>query len=164
MEYFALPLDQKGTRRWLIYYTNDQDGFATDKDGKILIFASPDAAEVHAKKKKWKLKTGQEAFDLDFVQTWAERADRANLDCPALYRAWNLLGDVANSLGQGPSFPGYSDEGMRIHEELFWGCNLPGMAPADHPYIARLSEDQGHFLSDVFQCGLELLQTNSKQV
>ena len=60
MEYFELPLDQQGTRRWVIYYTNDQDGMATDKDNKILAFAQVEGAQAYAKKKKWKIKPGME--------------------------------------------------------------------------------------------------------
>jgi hypothetical protein len=164
MEYFELPLDQQGTRRWVIYYTNDQDGMATDKDNKILAFAQVEGAQAYAKKKKWKIKPGMEPFDLDQVELWCKSFDTDSLDCPALYRCWNLLGDVSNSLGLGSTFLGYSDSAMKIHEELFWGCNLPGMAPVDNPYRAKLSGEQVELLQEVFQEGLKLIKLHLKNM
>lgn len=164
MEYFEMPCQFRGKTRWLIYYTNDQDGVVTDKEGKILSFATAEAAGEHAKKKKWKIKPAQPVLDLDQIGEWIESLDPRELDCPALYRTWNLLGDVATSLGKASDYPGYDSDSMIIHEELFWGCNLPGMAPLDQPYVAKLSEEDLETVQDVLASGLQMLLSNLKEV
>ena len=164
MEYFEMACRFRAKERWLIYYTNDQDGVVTDKESKILSFATPEAAAEFAKKKKWKIKQGQDPLDLDKIGGWVEKLDPKSLDCPALYRTWNLLGDVASSLGKASEFPGYESDAMLIHEELFWGCNLPGMAPADQPYIAKLSQEDAEVVQDVLASGLQMLLANLKEV
>ena len=164
MEYFEMPFRFRDKERWLIYYTNDQDGMVTDKDGRILSFANPEAAAEFAKKKKWKIKTGQDPLDLDQIGRWVEKLDHRDLDCPSLYRTWNLMGDVASSLGKASEFPGYDSDAMLVHEELFWGCNLPGMAPVDQPYVAKLSEEDAELVQDVLASGLHMLLTHLKEV
>ena len=164
MEYFELPCRFRGKQRWLIYFTNDQDGVVTDKDGRILSFATVEAAAEYARKKKWKIKSGQEPLDLDEIGEWVEKLSPDSLDCQALYRTWNLLGDVATSVGKASDYPGYDSDSMIIHEELFWGCNLPGMAPLDQPYVAKLSEEDLETVQDVFASGLQTLLTHLKEV
>jgi hypothetical protein len=162
VEYFELPYTRTATTRYLIYFCNDHDGVVTDKDGKILSFAQSEALREFAKKKKWKIKPALPLLDLDQVKAWTSDFDLEKLDCPTLYRAWNLLGDLASSVGRADDFTGYQDDAMAVHEELFWGCNLPGSAPADRPYRARLSEDDVDTLQEVFETGLGIFVAGVK--
>jgi hypothetical protein len=164
VEYFELPIIQAHKTSYLIYFCNDHDGVVTDKDQKILAFASPDALREHARKKKWKIKSAQPELNIDLIQQWIRNVDVEELDCPALYRVWNLFGDMATSIGMADDFPGYQDHAMTVHEELFWGCNLPGSAPADRPYQARLTIEDAATLKNVLQTGLEIFLTNIKDL
>ena len=164
MEYYELPYNFSGKQRFLVYFTNDHDGVATDEAGRILSFASPAAIQEFCKMKKWKVQAPNLRLDLDQVGQWLKTVDGDNLDCVNLYHTWNLLGDIATSLGKADDFPGYDEDHMAIHEELFWGCNLPGMAPPDRPYRARLSEEEVESLQHVLRTGVELFLKNIKEL
>jgi len=164
MEYFELPYRLNQKERWLLYFTNDHDGVATDKDGTVLTFASKDSLAAYAKKKRWKLKPATQDLDFDRVRQWVEKIDGTKPDCPALYATWNLMGDIASSLGQAGRFPGYDNKYEPIHEELFWGCNLPGMAPADRPYQPRFTKEEVKSLQEVLAYGLELFLSHKKDL
>ena len=164
MEYFELPFIRAHKTSYLIYFCNDHDGVVTDKDQRILAFASPEVLREYAKKKKWKIKPPLPDLDFDQIQIWIHELSPDKLDCPALYRTWNVLGDVATSVGRADDFTGYDDHSMAVHEELFWGCNLPGSAPADRPYQARLTQEDLATLKDVLETGIKIFLGNLKEL
>ena len=147
----------QGRTCWIIYFQNDEDGVVTDKDRQVMGFASPDMLRDFARKKRIKLKPAPKAIDFDALEAWLRRP-MPTADCPLLYAAWNLLGDIATSLGEGVHFLGYQRSYHYLQEELLWGCNLPGAWSADQPYIPEFSEREIAMLGEVLLSGINLLR------
>lgn len=141
----------------MIYYRNDQDGVLLDKHGAILCFYDRESLEQHARRKRVKLRAACESLDLDRVSGWTEHLGRMDLDCPSLYQTWNLLGDIATSLGRGAEYLGYDIDYESIHEELFWGCNLPGPGSSSGNYKPRLTDEELDGIRTVFRQGLGIV-------
>lgn len=159
MKYFELPFRLQSRDGWMIYFQNDRDGVVLDKDGTILFFDDREGMTDYARRKRIKLRETVETLDLDQLTGWTQHLGRLDIDCPLLYRTWNLLGDIATSLGKAGEFLGYDAEYESLHEELFWGCNLPGPSNCDTEYKPRLTDEELECLQEVFAQGLEIVRS-----
>lgn len=158
MEYFVQPIIWSERTLHLIYYSNDQDGVVMQTDKSILACATQAEAEQQAKKRKHKLQESLPLLDLDAIQSWSSSRSARLLDANLLYRAWNFLGDVATSMDNGDSYLGYDEDYASIHEELFWGCNLPGFSQSQERYEIDLSQGEIRQLRSILKSGLEIFQ------
>lgn len=161
MEYFEQAFRLDGEQRWLIHYSNDEDGVVVDKERRVLVFGSLDAVREYAKKKRIKPGPAKRDLDFDGMESWLKRP-QGELDCPSMYYAWNLLGDVSNSVGEGLHYPGYQRPYQYLQEELLWGCNLPGPWNSHQPYIPDFHESDLAMLADVLLGGLQVLRERQR--
>jgi len=160
MEYYPVPYKLDGKSRLLIHFQNDEDGVIVDGDN-VMSFAASPLLEAFARKRKVKLQASRPVLDFDAMLAWL-RKPTSDPDCPSLYAAWNLLGDVATALGEGVTYPGYGRRYQRLHEELLWGCNLPGAFNNGQPYIPELSDYEMDMLHEVLLAGLRPLRERVK--
>ena len=110
---FAYRLD--GRVRWLLYYSNEPDGFEL-LDGRLRSFESLEAVKQDLRLRRIDLEQeGEEAafFDLDGLATWLAQPRPATIDPSAMLNAWNSFTDVAASVGEA-----LADRGDR-HDELY---------------------------------------------
>lgn len=159
MEYFILPINWTGSLIFLIYFQNDDDGVFTLPDRKFLLSSSRNEMVVLAKKFRLKLqKQDLDLLDLSQIQAWVNSRSTRLPKINLVYRAWNFLGDVASTLKLASHYLGYSPDFIALHDELFWGCNLPGLTQADQRYEVDLSKSEIRNLRSILRSGLEIFQ------
>lgn len=158
MEYFALPVKWEQRQLYLLYYCNDQDGVVLAGEGRILWAQSLEELEKAARQRKLKLQEPMDLLDLAELQTWVKSRHTRLPEAGGLYRCWNLLGDIATSLDKADAYLGYDSDFSSIHEELFWGSNLPGFSQSQERYQVDLSQGEIKNLKAIFRSGLEIFQ------
>lgn len=163
MDYYELPIQLDGERHWLVYYQNDEDGVLVDENRNVLAFSSVEPLRAYARKKRIKPQEARKFIDFDALEVWLKKP-MPTADCPTLYAAWNLLGDIATSLGEGVHYLGYERRYQYLQEELLWGCNLPGPWASDQPYIPEFSEREIGMLAEVLRGGVRLLRSRLQRV
>jgi hypothetical protein len=166
LEYFILWYRLNAEDRYAIWMSGDKDSMAVSADGFIPIFANTDILRRYAALCNFQLvKEKPIMLDLDWLANW-KRMKTGSVDCPEALAAWNLFGDVANSLGErGMQFLELdSQEHFRkIYNKLFWGNNLPAMTPPGCEYIPEWSSDEIHSLGELLTIGLDLFASNTRK-
>lgn len=159
---YEQPYRLGGETRFLIHSENDFGEIVLDGDGRLPTFDSSESLQAFAQKRKLKIRGQRPLLDLDAVLAWLEAPDAAP-DCRTLYACWNLLGDMARSLGAVESYRGYDRRLEYLHEELLWGCNLEtawGGAPCT-PEFGMLDVQR---LREVIGDGLGILDGSNKRM
>lgn len=158
MEYFVLPIRWGSETLYVLYFSNDDDGVVLGPDRRILARSTQDEAVDLAKQRKLELQEPMESLDLATLQSWlgsrSSKLPAANL----LYRCWNFFGDVATCLKKADLYLGYDSDNLSIHEELFWGCNMPGLSQSAERYEVDFSQSELRTLRSVLKSGLEIFQ------
>lgn len=153
-EYQPLPYRLGPREAFLLYYSNDFDGMEVDRNQAVLSFASLEQIRKFLGNKH--LLGEKELWDLDPVREWLRTS--GDIPCPALYYSWNLFGDLARSLGE--EFEGYGEDAQPVHEELFWGCNFPGMGS----YTPSFTDSDRRLLREVLSQGMRWMETRVRPV
>lgn len=94
--------------------------------------------------------------NLDRVLKDLSRKKPAQLNCQELLAAWNLLGDVSNSVGG--SFDEDKAHAHKIYDKLFWGCNLPAVTPEGKHYVPLWSRGEYSMMRQILGEGLALFR------
>lgn len=158
MDYFALPVTWTDRTLYLLYYCNDQDGVVLSPEGSIVFTATVDELQKIAKKRKVKLQETLPELNFSELSTWVKSRHTRLPEAGSLYKCWNVLGDIATSLGKADVYLGYDSDYSSIHEELFWGSNLPGFSQSAERYEPDLSQGEIRQLKAIFRSGLEIFQ------
>ena len=154
MDYRLLPVVVGSIEAFLIHYTNDFDGVVVDQKKQLKTFPAREQAETFAGSRGWALGEDHEPLDLDALARFCEKPEP--LDCPLLYRAWNLFGDACRSLDL--EFIGYEDSYLDLHEELFWACGFEGVVSSE----AEFTSSELEKLQEVVRSGLDLWSAQVK--
>ncbi len=114
---------------FLLWFSGEADGLLTDGTDRLHVFSSADDARAHATAGSLALDPDDASrFDLDALESWIEAPDQATLGSTSILDAWNLLTDVARSVGdelatarllQRATLPAY--------DRLVSTCNLPAL-------------------------------------
>jgi hypothetical protein len=154
--YTACALHLSGGTRWVLWYTNDVDGVLLDGDGRIAALRSLEQARAFAAAKGLDLAEEVVEYEVARAARWAEDPQPATIDCQTLLNMYNLLLDVASSLGvvllaDGP-------EAHVAYDKLFWGCNLSAVTPPGEHWDPTWCTADVEALARVLGTGLMLLQ------
>ena len=98
-KHYVVAVTRRQRQLFLLWFGNDEDGLVTDNAAVLRTFATADAAVAFARKAV--LELGDESptfYDLDEVEAWAD-APTPGAPLDALLNAWNLLTDIARSVG-----------------------------------------------------------------
>lgn len=158
MEYFILPVSWEKATLYLIYFSNDDDGVVTSPDQKFALAASRAEALALAKKRNLKLQDDMELLDLGVIQSWVNSRSMRLPEANLIYRAWNFFGDAATSLKLADHYLGYDEDYISLHDELFWGCNMPGLTQSAERYEVDLSQSEIRNLRSILRSGLEIFR------
>ena len=154
--HYAVRFRLRGIERFLIWYTNEIDGVLLSAPDRIRVFRNLVDLEQHAAQERLKLE--EEAislYDFDRLSDWLSNPIQEGPDCPFLLNAWNMLGDVARSLGVGLAEPkGVKD----VYDKLFWGSNLPSVTPPGEQFLPRWSREDLSALTAVLSSGLDVMR------
>jgi hypothetical protein len=156
MEYFILPIRWDRTILYLIYFSNDDDGLVLTPEQRIVVASSQSEAEALAQKRHLKLQQAMEILELGTIQSWVNSRSSRLPEANLLYRSWNFFGDVATSLKKADHYLGYDEQFISLHDELFWGCNMPGLTQSQERYEVDLSQSEIRNLRSILRSGLEI--------
>lgn len=159
MEYFILPVTWEKTTLYLIYFSNDDDGIVMSPEQKFAMASSRAEALALAKKRKLSLQEEEmELLDLGVIQSWVNSRSMKVPEANLIYRSWNFFGDVATSLKLADHYLGYDEDYISLHDELFWGCNMPGLTQSAERYEVDLSQSEIRNLRSILRSGLEIFR------
>ena len=114
---FAYRLDRRV--RWLLYYSDEQDGFEL-LNGQLRSFESLEALSADLRERGIALKEEHEEvelFDLDSLGAWLSRPRPATVNASGLLDAWNALSDAATSIGE--TLCDRDDDTNELYDRLF---------------------------------------------
>lgn len=142
---------------YLIWFSDDVDGAIIQADGTVPSFGNQDALRAYASMHQITLDEMEPLLhDLDVVAQWLRRSFSAEVDCDAFLTAWNLFADLALSVNR--NFDSDYKRSKQVYEKLFWGNNLPVVAPTGKHYIPLWSDDEVLLMREVLTNGLRLFR------
>jgi hypothetical protein len=143
-----------GVERRMIWYGDETDGVLLFGSDRIAVFTSRSELEQYAEEQGFRLEAEVDTvYDFDVLSRWLPQATPETVDCEFLLNMWNMLCDIANSLGDPLQEP---DAAMCIYDKLFRGCNLPSMTPHGEHFEPSWSVDEIGVMSDVLWRGLSV--------
>ena len=161
----AAPYLLDGRVGWIVWFDggDDADGVVVSAPGRVPSFASPGDLRAFAERRSLAVADGtpQSPCDLDAAERWASAPAGATADSNRLLGAWNLLWDVARSVGgDGAEFVRRHDAAVAssVYERMFWGCNLPSVTPTGEHFAPTWSDDEVAVIADVLREGLRVVR------
>jgi hypothetical protein len=134
---------------------DDEVGLLTVGQQPVAVFADVDALGRAATDQGMATDPVTEAKRVDLDAATSEaRSGREVLDCATLLGAWDLVEDLAEARGR-PRPTGAVR--ARVHEKLFWGCNLPSVTPSGEQYVPSWSRRERRVLRRVTERGSALV-------
>lgn len=153
---FAYRLD--GRVRWLLYYSNEPDGFDL-LDGHFRSFESLDALNVDLRDRRIDLEEDHEdaaLFDFDGVAAWLARPRSATVDASALLDAWNAFSDTAASVGETLADRGDAEDSL--YDRLFHYGGPPWHTGRQEGDVGDWAPEEVQLLAQVLGRGLGLFR------
>jgi hypothetical protein len=162
-KYFAAWYRFRGEDRYLIWITNESDSVVVNSDGYIPSFASLAVLGEYAALNHYQLENEEpDLHDLDWVASWTA-SPRRRVDCEKALAAWNLFGDVANSIGERGSAYKRLDAPLNpIYQKLFWGNNLPSMTPKGKHFTPKWSAGEVRSMAEFLVAGLRMFESSAR--
>ena len=144
-DYFRCLYRHKNVERFLIWFSDDQDGVFVDASHRVPTFASAAALET-----AFPSLVGAEIVpetpilhDLDAVESRCRANGPLTIDCNDILAAWNLFSDVARSVGDaGTSYLASDSVLGHEYEKLFFGNNLPALTPPEEHHTPTWTDDE----------------------
>lgn len=164
MEYFIVTCKFENECWHIIYHVNDiDDGVVLDEDANVCCFDTIDLLKAYANSHGLNIEADAPAmFDFLYVEQVASRAT-ANIISEAIYDAWNLLGDISNSVNRGKErnpFSKIKDENLDLHEKLFHGCNIFADKSGEDFFVPDWDEDELGRMAEVLSVGMEIFRSH----
>lgn len=147
-------LDQ--TDFYVIWVSGDTDRLVISSAGKVATFSDQQALAAFSSEHGITL-INEEAplYDFDALADWLTTPTTNNCDCELLLQAWNMLVDVASSLGRSIYEPQGADA---VYDKLFWGNNLEPVTPKGKRYTPQWSTEEVNIITCVLCSGLKILK------
>lgn len=143
----------KDTNIYLIWYSDDKDGFLIYQN-RLLMFHNIDDARIFVKEQKISLEEEMAIFDLSKIGELLNNIDLSE-NCRNLINIWNFFADLANSLNE--DFVGNYEEKLilDIYYKLFYGSNLEMLR--NEEYHPKLCDEEKQKCFEIFFSGLSLV-------
>lgn len=152
-KYYLTKIIYNGLTYFLIWYSNDEDGFLLF-DQQLLVFFSVEEANTFADKKHIIFEKGITVFDLSEIIELINNVEISQ-NCRILIDIWHFFSDLSKSLNE--EFIGdYNDEEIiDIYNKLFYGSNLELLK--NEEYHPSVNVDEKHKCWEIFESGLSIL-------
>lgn len=139
-QHFLVPYRLDGLDRFLIWFSDERDGVLLTDAGEVANFESHEAGEAFAQARGLSIELDTSGhWDFDVISRWIEAPLADRIGCHDFYNAWNLIHDIAESIGTALEF---SDEELHVHEKSFWGCNIAAVTPSNEHFVPEWPADQ----------------------
>jgi hypothetical protein len=153
-QHFIIPYRLDGRDRCLLWFSDKRDGVLLTETGTVATFANQESATAFAQERSLSVELDTSGhWDFDVIAQWISAPAAGRIDCDHIYNVWNLLGDIAESIGAALEF---SDEELHVHEKLFWGCNIAAVTPSNERFVPEWPADQIDTLANALLDGLRL--------
>lgn len=141
-----------------IWFSNDKDGFITVSN-QLKHFDSYEELDAFTKENNLAVIDEGAILNIDTAKIWLKE-NRHNVDCEYFLDFWNLISDLAGSVGD--NFYGDSNKGIinKIYNKLFYGSNLPALRKDGEVYIPDWAEEELYELCRVVYDGLRIVDEN----
>ncbi len=95
---------------------------------------------------------------MDEAKLWLQKR-KSEFDCEYLLSFWNIISDLAYSVGE--IFYGDQDKDIliKIYDKLFYGNNLPSITPEGKKYFPEWEVDEIKEIAKVIEDGLKIVNT-----
>lgn len=155
-KYYKLWYFITGNNRYLIWYSNEQDGVFVDAKGKVPSFASVENLLSYAETRGIIVELEEpHLHNLDLLVRWLKKPDAKSVSCNEFNNAWNLFSDVSASING--NFDSDKKLTQKIYDKLFWGCNLPAVTPEGKQYH-HWTKRELQLMHDVLLTGVEMFE------
>ena len=156
MEYYSLIFIIKKKEYFCIWYSDEKDGFIKESN-QIIFFDNNEQLNEYATSKNINIEKGITILNIDNATNWLS-LDQKNIDCKYFLDFWNIITDLANSVGI--EFHGNSDKAIvnEIYNKLFYGNNIPVVKGDGEEFIPDWSTEEMNELSDIITDGIALIK------
>lgn len=145
----------KGQQYYLLWFTNEVDGFVKSQDGSILCFSDLSGLSRFATENKYEIESEDTILlDLDQLLSWLDKPTARKIDCVLFLNAWNLFTDISKTVGE--EFEENRDQNTPVYDKLFWGNNLPSVTPPGKRYTPKWTAKEVQALREILTSGLSL--------
>ena len=145
--YYIITITLNRKSFFLLWNCEYEPVFLTDENGKPVFFGSLAELNAFAEENGIELDEEITEYDLDDITVTAEI-----LDCNEVIQKWNIMSDLALSVGE--EFSGEDKRFNGIYDKLFFGCNLPAMKHP--PYTPEWNADEITEINRILSEGAEL--------
>ena len=153
-EHHVVQATWKARAVFLLWFTDERDGLLTDGAGSLRVFSSAGEARRHAAGGSLTLGSDEVSrFDLDRLESWTLAPEQAALRSNSILDAWNLLTDVARSVGDQVAMARLFDrEMLPVYDRLVSACNIPALGAL--PGVGELTDEDRRAIAAVLRHGL----------
>ena len=153
-EHHVVQATRKARQLFLLWFTGEEDGLVTDGAGSLRVFSSEEEARRYAAAGSLALGSDQASpFDLDQLETWTRAPEQTALRASSILDGWNLLTDVARSVGDQVATARLFDRGMLpAYDRLVSSCNIPALGALAG--VGELTDDDRLAIAAVLRHGL----------
>ena len=164
--HYLVRVTLEGRTAFLVWYTDDRDGFARDPAGRFLTAPTAEGLTAAAAACGIRLVTSEVyRYDLDQIAAWCVSADGDGIDCRAFLDAWNLFDDLAGLHDRpGTGYARLSRAASSRYDKLFWGNNLPGVTPPGERYDPDWRPEEVAEIRRVMEAGLTLVRESLGEI
>lgn len=159
IKYFTFVFIIKNTKHYSIWYSDEDDGFIIESS-KIKTFCNMDEMKCYARDNNYELETEYTEMQFDTAINIATKKNIENEDinCKYLLDFWNIVSDIANSVGD--VFIGDTREGTinSIYNKLFYGNNLEAIKKNGEDFIPTWNKYEKNELLNVTNDGIRILR------
>ena len=150
-----------GTMVFVVWYSDQRDGFVRDVTGRLLAACTPEALTAAAKARGIPLVNDEPAdYDFDRIGAWCAAPDEERIDCSAFLNAWNFLDDLAGlSEEADTAYARLSRGASACYDKLFWGNNLPAVTPPGEWFEPAWRAGELTEIRRVMEAGLRVLES-----
>jgi hypothetical protein len=153
----------KGKTIFFIWYTGEEataDGFIT-AEHKIVVFNQMLSAENFAKNHMIQLEQDVTTYHIVDIDNLVDKINNLHIaeNCRLLLKTWNIVSDMAKSIGT--KYIGDSDDELTrgIYEKLFYGSNLSVITQQMEQYHPTFDVEETELCVSIFKQGLDLLES-----
>ena len=153
-EHHVVQATWRARQVFLLWFTGEEDGLLTDDAGSLRVFSSAEEARRHAAAGSVALGSDEPSrFDFDQLETWTRAPEQAALRSSSILDAWNLLTDVARSVGDQVATARLFDRGMLpAYDRLVSMCNIPALGALAG--VGELTDEDRRAIAAVLRHGL----------
>jgi hypothetical protein len=153
-QHYVVAVKRHERPRFLIWFSDDQDGLVTAADdGSLLAFESDGDARGHAGSAGLAVSEEESAyFDFDELEAWIGAPNPFRMRPDDLLNAWNLLRDIASSVRNQVAAAKLRNRGDKeLYLRLVNSCDIPALRS---PTVERPTPEDCAAIAAVLRHGL----------